>query len=94
MSFDETYLRAAHRHTSNHRKEVEASEVCGCFYCCATYPPSAIERWLNEESGTALCAECQIDSVLGDKSGYPVGDPKFLKAMYAFWFERTVHVAN
>jgi len=31
----------AHRHTSRHRQEVQASERCGCFYCRAIFAPSA-----------------------------------------------------
>jgi hypothetical protein len=26
-------LKRAHEHCSKHRKEIERSELCGCFYC-------------------------------------------------------------
>jgi len=94
MTFSVEQLQMAHKHTSSHRDEVASSEICGCFYCRSTFQPSTIERWLNEGSGTALCPGCDIDSVLGSASGYPVAAAEFLEAMHEYWFERTVHVTN
>jgi hypothetical protein len=94
VSFSEATLRAAHKCCSNHQVQVESSNVCGCFYCLGTFSPTQIEDWVDDKDGTALCPKCGIDSVLADKADYPVSDPEFLKAMHAFWFERTVHVAN
>lgn len=90
MSFTEAYLRDAHKHCADHRAEVAASVVCGCFYCLEAYAPGEIQDWLEEGAGTALCARCGIDSVIGDASGFPVADRPFLEAMHEFWFERTV----
>ena len=78
-------FEGAHRYSSRHRAELMASELCGCFYCLATFPPTAIERWLNEGDGTAFCPECQIDSVLGTASGFPITD-EFLREMHRHWF--------
>lgn len=75
----------AHTHTTRHRKEIEASAEAGCFYCCEVFPPSEIENWLANDD-CALCPYCSIDSVIGDASGYPVTDKKFLGEMHAFWF--------
>jgi len=78
----------AHRHSSGHRQEVLASEVCGCFHCCKTFPPSSISEWIDEYEGmgqTALCPHCGIDSVIGVLSGYPV-TPQFLQQMHDYWF--------
>ena len=78
----------AHRHAMRHRAEVLASAVCGCFYCGATFPPTAITEWVDpwESTGqTALCPTCGIDSVIGSESGYPL-TPEFLAAMKAQWF--------
>lgn len=76
----------AYAHAARNRLELEASEVCGCFYCLTTLKTEQIERWLEEGPGTAVCPECQIDSIIGSASGYPVNDPKFLQAMHARWF--------
>jgi hypothetical protein len=78
----------AHRHSSRHRKEVLASEQCGCFYCLAIFPPSELEAWVDEwesEGQTALCPRCGIDSVIGSESGYPI-TREFLQAMKNHWF--------
>ena len=85
----------AHRHSSNHREEVLECTVCGCFYCCHIFSPSEIKDWIdnredwtahNKEIGqTALCPQCDIDSIIGVESGYPV-TVDFLAAMMAHWF--------
>lgn len=78
----------AHRHSIYHREELLASEQCGCFYCCAIFPPSHIREWTDcwESVGqTALCPECGIDSVIGSESGYPI-TREFLMEMRAYWF--------
>ena len=94
MSFPVSVLRAAHGHSSGHRDEIAVSKICGCFYCETVFVREQIEGWLAEGSGTALCPNCTIDSVIGSASGFPVEDPAFLAAMHAHWFERVVHAAN
>ncbi|HEU0053041.1 MAG TPA: cytoplasmic protein [Longimicrobium sp.] len=74
----------AHRRSIYHREEVMASETCGCFYCIAIFPPSAIEEW-TDDATTAICPKCGIDSVIGSASGYPV-TREFLREMKSFWF--------
>ena len=80
---------AAHKHSSNHRQEIQESEFCGCFYCENTFPPSSIKEWIDEDHGgtgqTALCPKCGIDSVIGDKSGYTI-TKDFLVGMNRLWF--------
>jgi hypothetical protein len=87
---------AAHGRSSNHRKEIESSPLCGCFHCLGTFNPSAIAEWIDWPDGTpvelafsagttALCPSCGIDSVIGSGSGYPIG-VEFLSAMRDYWF--------
>lgn len=85
-------LDRAHRHSSCHRAEIEASEVCGCFFCLATFPPTEIQEWVDNVGAgedapgiTALCPRCGIDSVIGSASGYPI-TPEFLGRMEVRWF--------
>lgn len=85
MNHSRAALDAAHRRSTHHRKELEQSEVCGCFYCLATFVAREVEEWIDDD-GTALCPRCGVDSVLGSASGYPAGDPQFLEAMHARWF--------
>ena len=78
----------AHKHSSNHRKEILSSEVCGCFYCLEIYPPSEIQDWVDDNQ-CALCAKCGIDSVISSASNYQI-NKEFLNAMNEYWFQRTV----
>ncbi len=77
-------LSDAHKHSIRHRAEVEASQVCGCFYCLSTFRPSAIMEWIDDGQ-TALCPRCPVDSVLGSASGYPI-TLEFLQQMHDYWF--------
>lgn len=86
MASTEADFTATHRHSSNHRAEVLASDVCGCFYCSATFAPASIVEWVDDGS-TALCPRCGIDSVLGSNAGYRI-DAAFLGEMHRRWFGR------
>jgi hypothetical protein len=74
----------AHKHSSHHREVILASESCGCFYCLKIFPPSDIQWWIDDDT-TALCPNCDIDSVIGSKSGYPI-TVEFLEKMHQYWF--------
>lgn len=78
-------LGTAHKHTSRHADEIRSSIQCGCFYCLEVFSPNEITDWIAEE-GTALCPRYGIDAVIGDRSGLPVGNSVFLKAMHRHWF--------
>ena len=75
----------AHDHCRNHRVELQKSESCGCFYCLAIFPPTAIDEWIREGE-CALCPHCDIDAVIGSASGYPI-TKDFLERMHAYWFD-------
>lgn len=88
MDFDEQMLKLAHKKSIFHRTEIEASTICGCFFCLGIFSPSKIEDWIDEENGkeeTAICPYCGVDSVIGNSSGYPI-DQEFLAAMERRWF--------
>lgn len=82
-------VREAHRHSIRHRDEVTASDRCGCFYCCTRFSPSEISEWVDRDADgvgqTALCPNCGIDSVIGDKSGFTPSE-ELLTSMRAHWF--------
>jgi hypothetical protein len=82
-------IRDAHKHSSNHRSEIDTSTRCGCFYCQAQFAPSEITEWVDDDADglgtTAMCPRCGIDSVLGDSSGFPVSG-EFLLEMRTYWF--------
>jgi len=79
----------AHQYSSSHRKQIQESTLCGCFYCLATFEPKLIEEWVDEDKDgvgqTALCPNCGIDSVLGSKAGFPL-TAEFLTSMQKHWF--------
>ena len=77
-------LVEAHTHAADHRAEIEASTMCGCFYCCEAFKPGAVTRWVEGER-TALCPRCGVDAVLGDAIGVAMKRP-FLEKMQARWF--------
>ncbi|MCI0692569.1 cytoplasmic protein [candidate division KSB1 bacterium] len=80
---EQDHIRA-HKHCSRHRKEILASENCGCFYCLRIFPPAEIEDWIDDDD-TALCPKCGIDSVIGSQSGFPI-TKRFLRKMHDHWF--------
>ncbi|ADU36555.1 conserved hypothetical cytosolic protein [Variovorax paradoxus EPS] len=75
----------AHTFSSNHRCQIEASEICGCFYCMASFPPATIVEWVDV-GRTAICPKCGIDSVVGSAAGVPITH-EFLSSMRAHWFD-------
>jgi hypothetical protein len=79
-------FREAHRHSIHHRAEIEASALCGCFYCCSVFPPGEITDWGDTyEPDTAACPHCGIDSVIGSAAGFPITDA-FLTTMKRYCF--------
>ncbi len=79
----------AHERSIFHKSEIISSEICGCFYCLETFPPSEIEEWTDQDfedkEETALCPKCGIDSVIGSASGFPI-TKEFLLRMHNHWF--------
>ncbi|MGX8833683.1 hypothetical protein ACWG0P_05660 [Amedibacillus sp. YH-ame6] len=75
----------AHQYSSSHRKELLKDSKCGCFYCLSIFEPKEIENWVEDEGGTAICPYCDIDSVIGESSGFPI-TKEFLEKMHDYWF--------
>jgi hypothetical protein len=69
-------IREATKHCGRHRQEILSSSFCGCFSCLNLFPPSTIDYWTDlDETGTgltAMCPCCGLDTVIGDKSGFPI----------------------
>ena len=84
VSMPDSHLELAHKHSSQHRAELEASEVCGCFYCMSTFPLTEITVWIDDGQ-TALCPRCPVDAVLGSASSLPI-TREFLERMHERWF--------
>jgi hypothetical protein len=95
-------LLAAYRHTTKNRAEIEASTLCGCCACLATFAPDEIIGWggldmdsfdnpdaIAADAETALCPRCGAEAVIGDKSGFHPS-PNFLGRMNQAWFQKTI----
>lgn len=95
-------LLTAHRHCSEHRAEIEASRLCGCFQCRQTFLPDEIVAWTGwrpedldlaldgaPDHLTALCPRCGSETVIGDASGFAI-DADFLSRMNEAWCQRTM----
>lgn len=63
-------LNEAHTHTINHRQEIEASSICGCFCCLKIFSPSLIWEWIVDGRGDEFCmcpncdGEGYVDSIV------------------------------
>lgn len=88
---DSADLVDVHQHCHENRRELAASNICGCFHCRLVFTPRDIVAWIDpvnepEQPGqTALCPGCGVDSVIGDQSGFPISN-EFLHAMRGRWF--------
>jgi hypothetical protein len=84
IPIDSDLCLAAHKHSTHHRAEIEASPRCGCFFCFRTFRSSDIKAWIDA-SQTALCPTCGVDSVIGSASNHRLDDA-FLRGMHARFF--------
>ncbi|MBR6502910.1 MAG: cytoplasmic protein [Clostridia bacterium] len=75
----------AHKFSHNNKPMLEKDSICGCFYCLTIFDPQEINDWVVDAVGTAVCPYCDIDSVIGESSGYPI-TKEFLKEMHDHWF--------
>lgn len=73
-----------HKFSSNHKKYIEKSKICGCFYCLFMFNSTDITEWIDDGQ-TALCPKCSIDSVLPDSCGLGIS-LDFLIDMHYKWF--------
>ncbi len=89
--FSEAELVNAHSHSSHNLEEVQKSPNSGCFHCLKLFSSSEVTEWLAD--GTVICPYCDIDSVLGSLSGYPL-TTEFLIEMNKRWFKRIVSTEN
>lgn len=77
----------AHEHVWHNYPKIKEDEICGCVYCLNIFKPSEIFDFTIEPNGghIALCPYCDIDSVIGDSSGFPI-TKEFLKKIKEYWF--------
>ena len=73
-----------YKHSHLHKEEIKRSTFCGCYCCCKIYHSNDIKEWCDN-GNTAICPQCGVDAVIGDKSGLPI-TVDFLIDSYKRWF--------
>ena len=68
------------------RHIVEYSTNAGCMYCQKIYPITEIKSYTDNQK-TCLCPYCNVDAVIGDKSGYEINE-KSLSNANKYWFQK------
>ena len=73
----ELNFKQIHSECGWHETAVKESNICGCFYCMTTFPPSEIEEWIDEPEDcprgpgrTAICPKCGIGCCTGQPVRY------------------------
>lgn len=84
---EEDELQIAHDKSFKNMASLKNDQLCGCFYCLKIFRSSEIKEVIPERGGgkTAVCPYCDIDSVIGESSGFPITE-EFLKKMKKYWF--------
>ncbi len=77
-------IEEASKYSIRNRKQVENSSICGCYYCLKIFKPKEINDWIDNDT-TAMCPYCDIDSVLGNASGYEITE-EALEELHKYWF--------
>ena len=75
-------LREAPIFAMKNRNHLQGS--CGCYFCLAIFPATNITQW-TDQSQTALCPLCGVDSVLPEDCGISL-DEETLKQIHNHWF--------
>ncbi|QSX23673.1 cytoplasmic protein [Priestia megaterium] len=78
-------VKAAHRFCNDNKESLKEDSLCGCFYCLEIFHPSEIKEWIDSNESTALCPYCEIDSIIGQSSGFSI-TKEFLNEMNKHWF--------
>jgi len=85
LKYSKQYLLSVHQYSSNHKKELNEANECGCFYCLKTFKTTEITEWIDDKfDKTAICPKCGIDAILSEK--HPIKNPHFLSEMRRQWF--------
>jgi len=78
-------VKAAHRFSGDNKENLREDNLCGCFYCLEIFHPSELKEWIDSSESTSLCPYCEIDSIIGQSSGFPI-TKEFLSEMNKYWF--------
>jgi len=75
----------AHKFSFNNMADLKHLQKCGCFCCTKIFMSDEIKDYIDDKPyGTAICPYCDIDSIIGETSGYPI-TKEFLSSMQRYW---------
>lgn len=83
----------AHSYTRENAYSLFLKQECVCIYCKKRFDSSQIIEQTILHGGSSLCPYCEIDSVIGEISGYDLND-KFIEVMYEYFFNNNGPVSN
>ena len=63
------------------KRTILNSKIVGCYHCFKHYALSKISSFVKNNN-IPVCIHCGVDAVIGDFSGLPVTDEKFLQKMH------------
>ena len=86
MTLSQTELKALHKHSFENLHLIRDAKQAGCFCCLEVFPTSAIDEWHQyQNSQTACCPHCSVDSVLADDENVKLSHD-LLKQMQTRYF--------
>lgn len=78
-------LEKLHTYCSNNKELITLSNKCYCFYCNKVFSSNEIKDYIGEYLDTALCPNCNIDSIIPDAIDEELNE-NIIKDMNKYWF--------
>ncbi len=75
-------IETFHKQSFKNRLILGIHKRCGCFFCMESFYLKEVKEW-TDDGQTALCPNCDMDSVLPDDGTLTLND---LMAMHHRWF--------
>lgn len=79
------YIKQAPLLAFKNREQISKSLTCGCYNCLKIFNTSEIDLW-TDNGETALCPNCNYDSLIGDALGVPIRSD-VLAEIHNYWFK-------
>ncbi len=81
----EDYMKVSNSAFKN-KEIIKKSNKVACYYCLNIYDATHIRDYTDDN--TAICPFCDVDTIIGDATNYPIEDKNFLEHMYWYAFCR------
>ncbi len=77
-------IKEASKYSIYNSPELEKSKMAGCYHCKSIFESSNVSE-TTDDGKTALCPNCNIDSVLPDSSPFKIDENTLIK-LNKYWF--------